>query len=67
MQATDGSLIVIELVLVFGGALAFGWWQLRDIERDRQAAVQRRQQPADPAAAEQELDKPERTDGEPGH
>lgn len=28
-------LIVIEVVLVFGGALAFAWWQLRDLKRER--------------------------------
>ena len=27
--------IVIEVVLVFGGVLAFGWWQLRDLARER--------------------------------
>lgn len=30
-----GIVILIELVLVFGGALAFGWWQLRDLKRER--------------------------------
>jgi hypothetical protein len=28
-------LILIEVVLVFGGALAFGWWQFRDLARER--------------------------------
>ena len=28
-------LIVIEIVLVFGGALAFAWWQFRDLARER--------------------------------
>ena len=28
-------LIVIEVILVFGGVLAFGWWQLRDLARER--------------------------------
>ena len=33
---------VIELVLVLGGALAFGWWQFHEIKRDRaKAAAQR--------------------------
>lgn len=27
--------IVIELVLIFGGALAFGWWQLRELDREK--------------------------------
>jgi cytoskeletal protein RodZ len=40
--------ILVELLLVFGGALAFGWWQLRDVARaqqrtraERDAAAQR--------------------------
>lgn len=40
--------ILVELLLVFGGALAFGWWQLRDVARaqqrtraEREAAAQR--------------------------
>lgn len=28
--------ILVELLLVFGGALAFGWWQLRDVARAQQ-------------------------------
>ena len=28
-------IIVVELIMVFGGALAFGWWQLRDIKKDQ--------------------------------
>lgn len=28
-------LIVIEVVLVFGGVMAFAWWQLRDLARER--------------------------------
>ena len=35
-------IVLIELVLVFGGALAFGWWQLRSIEKDRAAARRQR-------------------------
>jgi hypothetical protein len=33
--AENLPLIVIEGVLVFGGTLAFGWWQLSDIRRER--------------------------------
>ncbi|MFO1330581.1 MAG: hypothetical protein U1F56_24790 [Rubrivivax sp.] len=29
-------MIVIEVVLVFGGALAFAWWQFRDLRRERE-------------------------------
>lgn len=35
-----GYLQLIELVVIFGGVLAFGWWQLRSVERDRQARVE---------------------------
>ncbi len=28
-------LIVIEVVLVFGGVVAFAWWQFRDLARER--------------------------------
>jgi predicted negative regulator of RcsB-dependent stress response len=36
-------IIVIELVLTFGGVLLFGWWQLRSIKRDQQKAAAQRQ------------------------
>jgi hypothetical protein len=28
-------LIVVEVVLVFGGVIAFAWWQFRDLARER--------------------------------
>ena len=52
-------LILIELVLVLGGVLAFGWWQLRDVKREqaRRAAEKAAQaaradvsSPADPGS-----------------
>ncbi len=48
-------IVLIEVVLVFGGVLAFGWWQLRSIERDRREAARRREAQAD-AAARAEVD-----------
>jgi hypothetical protein len=27
--------IVIEVILIFGGVLLFGWWQLRDLDREK--------------------------------
>ncbi len=27
--------ILLEVVLIFGGVLAFGWWQLRDLSKER--------------------------------
>jgi hypothetical protein len=37
--------IVIELVLVFGGVLAFAVWQFRDLARERRKRAQRAAQP----------------------
>ena len=34
-------LIVIEVVLVFGGAMAFAWWQFRDLRREREKRERR--------------------------
>lgn len=44
--------ILIELVLVFGGVLGFAWWQLRSVARDRREAGQKKaiQQAAQTAA-----------------
>lgn len=49
--------ILIEVVLIFGGVLAFGWWQLRDLkkerertERARREAAEIRKTPKDPDA-----------------
>lgn len=36
MDSNHWPLILIEGVLVFGGALGFGWWQLRSVKRDRE-------------------------------
>ena len=37
----DGTLplILVEGVLVFGGVLAFAWWQFRDLRRERERAA----------------------------
>jgi len=40
---SNTPLLLIEGVLVFGGALLFGWWQLREIERDRREAARKRE------------------------
>jgi predicted negative regulator of RcsB-dependent stress response len=39
MDSSALPLILIELVLVFGGVVAFAWWQLRSVARDRQKAA----------------------------
>lgn len=33
-----GPVILIEVVLVFGGVLLFAWWQLRDLKKEREKA-----------------------------
>ena len=46
-------LILIEGVLFFGGALAFGWWQLRSVARDQaESRRQRAEEEARRASAE---------------
>jgi hypothetical protein len=35
MNNADFPFIVVELVMTLGGALAFGWWQLRDLKKER--------------------------------
>ena len=40
-------IIVVELIMVFGGALAFGWWQLRDIKKDQLKAQRELEQSKD--------------------
>lgn len=40
-------LILVEVVLVFGGVLAFGWWQLRDVKKAREQARRRREAEAE--------------------
>lgn len=45
MDSPHWPLILIEGVLVFGGALVFGWWQLRSVKRDRElTAASRKEQ-----------------------
>ncbi len=34
-------LILVEGVLVFGGVLAFAWWQFRDLRRERERTAAR--------------------------
>lgn len=45
-------LIVVEVVLVFGGAVAFAWWQFRDLARERKKReAAQREQPSEPGDA----------------
>lgn len=51
MESSHWPLILIEGVLVFGGALAFGWWQLRSVKRDREELrLKREREQAESAA-----------------
>ncbi|MEY2592449.1 MAG: hypothetical protein EBV28_00285 [Betaproteobacteria bacterium] len=62
MDSAHWPLILIEGVLVFGGALAFGWWQLRSVKRDReqlQAQRAREREAALKAQAEGDSQTPE--------
>jgi hypothetical protein len=44
-------IVLIEVVLIFGGVLAFGWWQLRSLERDRaKTRAERERAQRDPAS-----------------
>lgn len=38
MDGANWPIVLIEGLLVLGGALAFGWWQLRSVDRDRRQA-----------------------------
>ena len=39
--------ILIEVVLIFGGVLAFGWWQLRDLKKAREQTERARRAAAE--------------------
>jgi Tfp pilus assembly protein PilV len=42
MSGSAWPLVLIEVVLIFGGVLAFAWWQIRDVRRAQEQARQRR-------------------------
>ena len=52
MSGMHTPLILIEVVLVFGGALLFGWWQLRSVARDQQRSREERANAARQADAQ---------------
>jgi hypothetical protein len=41
-MSSNWPIVLIEGIMVFGGALAFAWWQLRDIKRDQKKAADER-------------------------
>jgi len=42
-----GPVILIELILVFGGVLLFAWWQFRDLRKEREKAEKKKMKPHD--------------------
>jgi len=38
----------VELLLVFGGVVAFGWWQLRDVAREQRKAAREKESQGKP-------------------
>jgi hypothetical protein len=54
-ESAGWALKLVELLLVFGGVIAFGVWQLRDVERARRESKRRRDaQAADEPAGPQQ-------------
>jgi len=39
-----GPVILIEVVLMFGGVLLFAWWQLRDLRKEREQDQKKKEQ-----------------------
>jgi predicted negative regulator of RcsB-dependent stress response len=48
--------ILIEVVLIFGGVLAFGWWQLRDLKKAREQSELARREATDARKATEDAD-----------
>jgi cytoskeletal protein RodZ len=48
--------ILIEVVLIFGGVLAFGWWQLRDLRLERERRERHAQREAADPRSKTEVD-----------
>ncbi len=39
-----GPIILLEVVLIFGGVLLFAWWQLRDLKKEREKDQKKKEQ-----------------------
>ena len=39
-----GPVILIEVVLIFGGVLLFAWWQLHDLRKEREKGQKKKEQ-----------------------
>jgi hypothetical protein len=48
--------ILIEVVLIFGGVLAFGWWQLRDLKKAREQTQRERRGATEPRMSTEDDD-----------
>ena len=46
-MSENWPIVLIEGIMVFGGALAFGWWQLREIKRDQRIAAEKKRAEAE--------------------
>ena len=40
MEYGHWPFILVEVLLVFGSVVAFGWWQLRDLDRERRKKLE---------------------------
>lgn len=58
--------ILIEVVLVLGGVLAFAWWQLRSVARDRKKAAEAREQHKREGTDRADVDGDGRSASDPG-
>jgi hypothetical protein len=45
-------IVIVEVVMVFGGVLLFAWWQLRSIRKDRERAAEEQRSNAAQATPE---------------
>jgi predicted negative regulator of RcsB-dependent stress response len=41
-MSENWPIVLIEGIMIFGGALAFGWWQLHEIKRDQRIAAEKK-------------------------
>ncbi|MCA3218664.1 MAG: hypothetical protein ING59_08925 [Burkholderiales bacterium] len=49
-MSENWPIVLIEGIIVLGGALAFAWWQLREIKIDQQRAAEKERAAAEPQA-----------------
>jgi hypothetical protein len=57
MADSNFPFIVTELIMVLGGALAFGWWQLRDLKKERLKTEAKERHARDVEASQRESSK----------